>query len=33
MTKTQCEEYVDELIASSYNNWRTKMYDKLQYCC
>lgn len=33
MSKAQCEEFVDELIATSYNNWRTKMYDKLQYCC
>ena len=25
--------HVDILIESSIDNWRTKWYDKFQYCC
>lgn len=32
MTKAECTEYVDQLISSSYNNWRTRMYDGFQQC-
>lgn len=33
MTEVECTKYVDSLIESSYDNWRTKAYDKFQYCC
>jgi len=26
-------EHVDTLIEQSIDNWRTKWYDKFQYCC
>ena len=30
MTKAECTEYIDDLISSSYNNWRTRVYDNFQ---
>ena len=30
MNKSGCTEYIDELIARSYNNWRTRVYDGFQ---
>lgn len=30
MTKTECTDYIDSLIADSYNNWRTRVYDGFQ---
>lgn len=32
LSKTDCERYIDELIAESDGNWRTQMYDGFQYC-
>ena len=29
MTEIECAKYVDSLIESSYNNWRTKAYDNV----
>ncbi|KAF0682459.1 Aste57867_25411 [Aphanomyces stellatus] len=31
--KIACQEIVNELIDQSLNNWRTRWYDKYQYCC
>ncbi|KAG9399110.1 Phosphatidylinositol 4-kinase beta [Aphanomyces cochlioides] len=31
--KIACQEFVNELIDQSLNNWRTRWYDKYQYCC
>jgi phosphatidylinositol 4-kinase len=33
MNELDTSKYVDDLIKSSYDNWRTKAYDKFQYCC
>jgi phosphatidylinositol kinase/protein kinase (PI-3 family) len=33
MNEMQAREFVDQLIQSSYDNWRTRAYDKFQYCC
>jgi phosphatidylinositol 4-kinase len=33
MNEVECAKYVDGLIESSNDNWRTKAYDKFQYCC
>ena len=33
MNEIEAARYVDELIASSFDNWRTRAYDKFQYCC
>lgn len=33
MNELECSKYVDSLIEYSYDNWRTKVYDKFQYCC
>jgi phosphatidylinositol 4-kinase B len=33
MNEVECTKYVDTLIESSYDNWRTRAYDKFQYCC
>jgi len=33
MNEVQATEYVDDLIQRSYDNWRTRAYDKFQYCC
>lgn len=30
---TECVEYVNHLVELSNNNWRTRFYDKYQYCC
>ena len=30
MNEVECSKYVDTLIESSYDNWRTKAYDKFQ---
>ena len=33
LSEVECAKHVDGLIESSYENWRTKAYDKFQYCC
>ena len=33
MNEVECSKYVENLIESSYDNWRTRAYDKFQYCC
>ena len=33
MNELECSRYVDNLIDTSFDNWRTKAYDKFQYCC
>lgn len=33
MSKAECTEYIDQLISSSYNNWRTRVYDGFQKWC
>jgi len=33
MNETEAAQFVDLLIKQSYGNWRTIVYDKMQYCC
>lgn len=33
MTEVECSKYIDALIKDSYDNWRTKAYDRFQLCC
>ena len=33
MNEVQAGEFVDRIIQESYDNWRTKAYDKFQQCC
>jgi phosphatidylinositol kinase/protein kinase (PI-3 family) len=33
MNEAEATKFVDGLIQTSYDNWRTKAYDKFQYCC
>lgn len=33
MTETEAKRYTEDLILQSENNWRTNLYDKVQYCC
>lgn len=33
MTEAQAKKFTEDLILQSENNWRTNMYDKVQYCC
>ena len=33
MTEAQAKKFTEDLILLSENNWRTNMYDKVQYCC
>lgn len=33
MNELEATQHVDRLISESYENWRTKAYDKFQYCC
>ena len=33
MNEVEAAKFVDGLIQTSYDNWRTKAYDKFQYCC
>lgn len=33
MNEVECAKFVDTLIVESYDNWRTNVYDKVQYCC
>ena len=33
MNEVQATEFVDQLIHTSNDNWRTKAYDKFQQCC
>lgn len=32
MSQNDIQQHVDGLIAQSMNNWRTRCYDKFQYC-
>ncbi|OQS01304.1 phosphatidylinositol kinase (PIK-J) [Achlya hypogyna] len=31
--KIACQEFANDLVDQSLNNWRTRWYDKYQYCC
>ena len=33
MNETEAAKFIDMLINESYGNWRTIVYDKIQYCC
>ena len=33
MNEIEVARHVDALVEHSYNNWRTKCYDRFQYCC
>ncbi len=33
MNETECANFIEMLIKESYGNWRTRMYDQVQYCC
>lgn len=33
MNELEATRFVDTLIQNSYDNWRTRAYDKFQYCC
>ena len=33
MNEAEAGQFIDLLITESYGNWRTIMYDKIQYCC
>lgn len=33
MTSQRCREFIDDLVYQSQDNWRTLMYDRIQYCC
>jgi len=33
MSKQRCREFINQLILQSQDNWRTVMYDRIQYCC
>lgn len=33
MSESQAKKFTEDLIYQSENNWRTNMYDKVQYCC
>ena len=33
MNETEAAQFIDILITQSYGNWRTIVYDKIQYCC
>lgn len=31
MNKQRCKEFIDELVLQSQDNWRTVMYDRIQF--
>ena len=33
MTENDARRFTEDLIEQSENNWRTIIYDKVQYCC
>lgn len=33
MNEIEAARHIDALVEHSYNNWRTKCYDRFQYCC
>ena len=33
LNHTEATAYIDRLIAESVDNWRTIMYDQIQFCC
>lgn len=33
MNETEAGQFIDSLIVDSYGNWRTRVYDKIQFCC
>ena len=33
MSENDARRFTEELIEQSENNWRTNLYDKVQYCC
>lgn len=33
MSESEAKRFTEGLIQESENNWRTTMYDKVQYCC
>ena len=33
MSEAEAKRFTEDLIVQSENNWRTVVYDKVQYCC
>jgi phosphatidylinositol 4-kinase B len=33
MSEAEAKRFTEDLISSSENNWRTNLYDTVQYCC
>lgn len=33
MSEAEAKRFTEDLILQSENNWRTNLYDKVQYCC
>jgi phosphatidylinositol 4-kinase len=33
LSKQRSREFIDDLVYPSQDNWRTVMYDRIQYCC
>jgi phosphatidylinositol kinase/protein kinase (PI-3 family) len=33
MNEVEAARFVDKIIEESFDNWRTRAYDKFQYCC
>ena len=33
MNETEAAHFTDYLIKESFGNWRTAVYDRIQYCC
>ena len=33
MNELEAQNFVENIIEQSFDNWRTRAYDKFQYCC
>jgi phosphatidylinositol kinase/protein kinase (PI-3 family) len=33
MSQADCREYINRIIDESLDHWRTRWYDRYQYCC
>jgi phosphatidylinositol kinase/protein kinase (PI-3 family) len=33
LSEADCRTYINRLIDESLDNWRTRWYDRYQYCC
>ena len=33
MNELEAQNFVEDIIEQSFDNWRTRAYDKFQYCC